>query len=143
MTRSRRLSQRESRMWQKVAQSVRKIEKRHEPIIEAEAQEDPQKPAPSVPTAKKEAVYERPKAAADDLKKLMESGLVSASKASKIKAQTKRHIPSHGLSDRGNEKKVRRGKFDLGPTLDLHVHTQESGKSALLSFPSRALTASR
>ncbi|MBL8547236.1 MAG: Smr/MutS family protein [Hyphomonadaceae bacterium] len=36
--------------------------------------------------------------------------------------------------DRGNEKRVRRGKLDIGGSLDLHGHTQESGRGALLRF---------
>jgi DNA-nicking Smr family endonuclease len=36
--------------------------------------------------------------------------------------------------NRGNEKRVRRGKLDIGGTLDLHGHTQASGEAALMRF---------
>jgi DNA-nicking Smr family endonuclease len=35
---------------------------------------------------------------------------------------------------RDAEKRVRRGKLDIGGSLDLHGHTQESGRSALARF---------
>ena len=35
---------------------------------------------------------------------------------------------------RGNEKRVRRGKLEIGSSLDLHGHTQDSGRAALLQF---------
>jgi len=37
-------------------------------------------------------------------------------------------------ADRGNEKRVRRGKLELGGTLDLHGHTQDSAQTALFRF---------
>ena len=36
--------------------------------------------------------------------------------------------------DRGNEKRVRRGKLEIGSKLDLHGHTQETGRAALARF---------
>lgn len=36
--------------------------------------------------------------------------------------------------NRGNEKRVRRGKLEIGASLDLHGHTQESGRAALVRF---------
>lgn len=36
--------------------------------------------------------------------------------------------------DRGNEKRVRRGRLEIGASLDLHGHTQESGRTALVRF---------
>lgn len=38
------------------------------------------------------------------------------------------------LHDRGNEKRVRRGKLEIGASLDLHGHTQDSGRAALSRF---------
>lgn len=35
---------------------------------------------------------------------------------------------------RGGEKRVRRGKLEIGAKLDLHGHTQESGRAALARF---------
>jgi DNA-nicking Smr family endonuclease len=36
--------------------------------------------------------------------------------------------------DRGNEKRVRRGKLEIGASLDLHGHTQETARAALVRF---------
>jgi len=36
--------------------------------------------------------------------------------------------------NRGNEKRVRRGKLEIGGKLDLHGHTQDSGRAALVRF---------
>ncbi len=36
--------------------------------------------------------------------------------------------------NRGNEKRVRRGKLEIGCSLDLHGHTQDSGRAALSRF---------
>jgi DNA-nicking Smr family endonuclease len=36
--------------------------------------------------------------------------------------------------NRGNEKRVRRGKLEIGGSLDLHGHTQVSGRAALMRF---------
>jgi DNA-nicking Smr family endonuclease len=36
--------------------------------------------------------------------------------------------------NRGNEKRVRRGKLEIGASLDLHGHTQDSGRAALSRF---------
>lgn len=36
--------------------------------------------------------------------------------------------------DRGNERRVRRGKLEIGAKLDLHGHTQDSARSALGRF---------
>lgn len=37
-------------------------------------------------------------------------------------------------ANRGNEKRVRRGKLEIGATLDLHGHTQDSAQKALIRF---------
>lgn len=37
-------------------------------------------------------------------------------------------------ANRGGEKRVRRGKLEIGGSLDLHGHTQESGRAALSRF---------
>lgn len=41
-------------------------------------------------------------------------------------------------ANRGNEKRVRRGKLDVGASLDLHGHTQATGRAALRRFLQRA-----
>jgi DNA-nicking Smr family endonuclease len=38
------------------------------------------------------------------------------------------------VQDRTREKRVRRGRLQIGATLDLHGHTQESGRAALARF---------
>lgn len=37
-------------------------------------------------------------------------------------------------ANRGAEKRVRRGQLEIGGTLDLHGHTQDSGRAAVLRF---------
>lgn len=41
-------------------------------------------------------------------------------------------------ADRGAEKRVRRGRLEIGATLDLHGHTQASGQNALERFIARS-----
>lgn len=41
-------------------------------------------------------------------------------------------------ADRAGEKRVRRGKVEVGGSLDLHGHTQQSGRAALVRFLSAA-----
>ncbi|HYD71812.1 MAG TPA: Smr/MutS family protein [Candidatus Binatia bacterium] len=36
--------------------------------------------------------------------------------------------------DRGGEKRVRRGRVEIGGTLDLHGHNQETGRAAVVRF---------
>lgn len=42
--------------------------------------------------------------------------------------------PASPPADRANEKRVRRGKLEIDATLDLHGHTQQSGRPALERF---------
>ncbi|MEZ6022761.1 MAG: Smr/MutS family protein [Hyphomonadaceae bacterium] len=42
--------------------------------------------------------------------------------------------PLAAPANRGAEKRVRRGRVEVGATLDLHGHTQESGRAALQRF---------
>jgi DNA-nicking Smr family endonuclease len=37
-------------------------------------------------------------------------------------------------ANRGGEKRVRRGKLEIGASLDLHGHTQDTGRAALGRF---------
>lgn len=46
----------------------------------------------------------------------------------------KRSIPMAPPANRGGEKRVRRGKLEIGGKLDLHGHTQVSGEAALNRF---------
>lgn len=53
-----------------------------------------------------------------------------------IKATTPppRAKPTPPPQDRGNEKRVRRGKLEIDAKLDLHGHTQDTGRAALTRF---------
>ena len=52
----------------------------------------------------------------------------------KVAAAPVRAKPAPLPQDRGNEKRVRRGKLEIGGKLDLHGHTQDSGRAALARF---------
>lgn len=52
----------------------------------------------------------------------------------KVAATPERSRPAPPPQDRGNEKRVRRGKLEIGSKLDLHGHTQDSGRAALARF---------
>ena len=49
-------------------------------------------------------------------------------------AASPRGATSAPPQDRGNEKRVRRGKLGIGASLDLHGHTQASAHAALIRF---------
>ncbi len=51
-----------------------------------------------------------------------------------IVAAPARLKPAPVPQDRGNEKRVRRGKLEIGASLDLHGHTQDTGRAALVRF---------
>ena len=42
--------------------------------------------------------------------------------------------PSTQPQDRGAEKRIRRGRVEIGGTLDLHGHNQDTGRAALARF---------
>ncbi|MAK59702.1 MAG: hypothetical protein CMK09_01865 [Ponticaulis sp.] len=130
MTRRRKLTSREARMWQKVTKSVRQIENRH-PDPEPE---DDQPTPPSPDVSRENMPPGRERANSEDLEKLLNTRRSPVAKPTPLPDAAKRHAAAHGLADRSREKRVRRGKFDLGPTLDLHGHTQESARATLLSF---------
>lgn len=52
----------------------------------------------------------------------------------KVAAAPPRPKPAPTPQDRGNEKRVRRGKLEIGAKLDLHGHTQDTGRAALARF---------
>ncbi len=54
--------------------------------------------------------------------------------ASKAVAPAPHAKPAPPPQHRGNEKRVRRGKLEIGASFDLHGHTQESGRAALERF---------
>jgi len=57
---------------------------------------------------------------------------VAAPKPNRVPAKT---APPQ---NRANEKRVRRGKLEIGATLDLHGHTQDGARSAVIRFLRRA-----
>ena len=136
MKRRRALTPREKRMWDRVAKTVRKSETRHpEPSIEPETDET-EIPAADVSRENHAAPspYKRPRADREDLEKLLSSHSKPSVKPNKSSSLTKQQKKSGEPADRGNEKKVRRGKIETGPVLDLHGHTQDSAKAALMRF---------
>lgn len=50
------------------------------------------------------------------------------------RAPIKAKSPTAPLADRGGEKRVRRGRVEIGASLDLHGHTQTSARAALARF---------
>jgi DNA-nicking Smr family endonuclease len=48
--------------------------------------------------------------------------------------QQPKRAPPAPPQDRGAEKRVRRGRVEIGGTLDLHGHTQHSARAALIRF---------
>jgi DNA-nicking Smr family endonuclease len=52
--------------------------------------------------------------------------------ASPQKSAAKKAPPP--LADRGGEKRVRRGKLEIDGSIDLHGHTQDTGRAAVMRF---------
>lgn len=134
MTKKRPLSPRENRMWQRVAKSVRQIEPDRTIRPKEPDPEPPQEPNVSRENIGPEKPYERPRASASDFDRLMNSTRMPGEKSPSRSAAGSKPQTVPGLADRSREKRVRRGKFELGPVLDLHGHTQDSAKSALANF---------
>lgn len=67
-----------------------------------------------------------------------EPGVAHIARAPRPAGQTDAPIavkkPSAPPANRGAEKRVRRGKLEIGATLDLHGHTQDSARTALIRF---------
>jgi DNA-nicking Smr family endonuclease len=57
-----------------------------------------------------------------------------AQPAPKVATPPTRSTPPAAPQERGNEKRVRRGKLEIGAKLDLHGHTQNSARTALARF---------
>lgn len=142
MNRRRPLSAREERMWQRVTKSVRRLEARHpETNTQDETPDtstDDKKRADTVSRENHHPLkpYERPKASRDDLEKLL-SGHTSPkiqARLSKSPNMAPKPVTQTGPADRGRERRIRRGKFDIGPSLDLHGHTQDTARASLISF---------
>ena len=121
MTR-RRLSDAERRVWRQVARTVKPLDSRPEPdrpppdedfgaLLDGRRHMD----APHVG-----------KRAQTQLKTAPSQRLVPAEKPDK---------PSSGApANAANDKRVRRGRFDIEGRLDLHGHTQDSARAALAGF---------
>lgn len=106
MSKSKRdLTSEEKKLWRRVAASVRA--RRPLPADEPEHEPGP-KPPPRVSPAAAAAIAAQPKP---------------------------QPRPSAALlPDRGAEKRVRRGKLEIGGKLDLHGHNQETAPAALARF---------
>lgn len=102
--RKRDLSEEERSLWKRVTERVKP---RRAPPKTSEKKEAPPKPARPAPPVAAPAP-ERP------------APLTRAS--------------AKPPADRGGEKRVRRGKLDVAASLDLHGHTQESARAALIRF---------
>jgi DNA-nicking Smr family endonuclease len=134
MTRRRDLTPKEERMWGRVAKSVRAIpeeEKRHLVFKEETSVPEPGKKAEKSPAKKP---YDRPRATATELEKLLGGYSDPLTPSKSLPNLTKKQTLSGLPADRSQEKRVRRGKLPLGATLDLHGHTQATGRKALLAF---------
>lgn len=127
----RKLSPKEHRMWSRVAKSIKPIEDRDIPP-------EPEASVPEIPEAERtetpKRMHGRTHATSEDLEKLI-GGYTSPRNTENIRDKKNSVSPKAGTpADRGREKKVRRGKVPFGSTLDLHGHTQVSGRVILLQF---------
>lgn len=117
----RQLSPEERALWRRVAEGVktRRKTRNAEPALEPDAE------AP-VGTAKnrQSAGAKLPVARSS-----VPSGARSGAHFGKLPAE---------LPDRGGEKRVRRGRVEIGGTLDLHGHTQTTARRALVRFVASA-----
>jgi len=100
----RGLTDDEKKLWRRVAANVRA----RRPAVESDA--EPEAPIEARHTPALSRKPERPVAP----------------------ASARRDLPSP--QDRGSEKRVRRGKLEIGASLDLHGHNQITGEAALARF---------
>jgi len=101
----RELTGEEKKLWRRVASTVKARRQR-----EAEA-EDAEEPAPPHPPARH---------------------AVKAPAPAPLPPVRKAVAPPP--ANRSGEKRVRRGKLEIGASLDLHGHTQESARAAVIRF---------
>lgn len=106
----RRLSEEETRVWAKVAATVKRIGPQESSLTEFQAalEAGEAELAPAKPARKRPAATSPPEMPAPRLP-----------------------VPP---PNRAGEKKVRRGKLDIAATFDLHGHTQASASRALPGF---------
>lgn len=105
--RGRDLSDDEKQLWRRVVERVK-----------------PRKAAPK----------RAPTASAKPTEELPAKRVVVRPRSDSAPALAPRKTPAPPPANRGNEKRVRRGKLEIGATLDLHGHTQATGQAALLRF---------
>jgi DNA-nicking Smr family endonuclease len=110
----RELSGDEKKLWRRVAVSIKP---RRPLALDAPSEEPTLKPPPAPPTR-------RAKPLTDD--------------GDSAPALPRTHKPSAPPADRAGEKRVRRGKLEIGATLDLHGYNQQSAPAALARFLSAA-----
>jgi DNA-nicking Smr family endonuclease len=103
--RKRELTGDEKKLWRRVAESV----KTRKPMPPEDA--EPAPPA-AKPTREKANQHAAPA----------------------LKAPAPAKAPHPPLADRGAEKRVRRGRVEIGATLDLHGHTLATARAALARF---------
>lgn len=120
----RKLTGRETRMWSSITKSVSKIKRDPEPKTKPDLSS---KPVPKPLQEPKQGNL-----STQDIEKLTSGRFSSAHKP-----KTPLEKRKAGLADRAHEKRVRRGRVPYGGTLDLHGYTQDTGRSALLSFLSQ------
>lgn len=117
-------------MWMRVAKSVKKMSPDEPEIIE-------ETPLPEYPMALQSdppgRLHGRTHATSDDLEKLIGGFAPSRNIASIAADKSNPQKPGYP-ADRAMEKRVRRGRISFGSTLDLHGHTQLTGRTALLQF---------
>jgi DNA-nicking Smr family endonuclease len=129
----RKLTEKEHRMWMRVAKSIRAMPK-EEPKAENIAPQLPSDPPEPEQSDKPERPHARTHATSDDLEKLI-GGFASPRKAAETRANLTKQKNMSGLpADRVHERRVRRGRVPFGSTLDLHGHTQISGRAELIKF---------
>lgn len=117
MSRKKRdLSEEESSLWRRVVATVKPRRKSAskaaapKALISESASPKPAKAAPHLPSTSsgKRADASAPKAVA-------------------------KKAPAP-LADRGGEKRIRRGKLEIDGSIDLHGHTQDTGRAAVMRF---------
>lgn len=130
----RKLTEKEHRMWMRVAKSIRAMPKEPSNQDDAIIPDAPPEPPKSEKTDMPVRPHARTHATSDDLEKLI-GGFASPRKAAETRAKLTKNKNASGLpADRVHEKRVRRGRVSFGSTLDLHGHTQVSGRAELLKF---------
>ena len=124
-------------MWSRLTRSIRPIQSEPEPEAPPPAPE-PVPEKPQLPVSK--PVYVRPRAQTEDIEKLL-GGFVDSRMHGNTGSKPPPARPQAGMpADRGEERRVRRGRVPFGASLDMHGHTQMTGRASLLAFVSQNRT---